>query len=67
MTLSSGLIRPEDLDSYLRVMLQQIANCEVGNRPGRVEPRVLKRRRHGYKLMMKPRHVLRQELRNQCT
>ena len=28
----------------------------VGNRPGRYEPRVLKRRQKGYKLMQKPRH-----------
>ncbi len=28
------------------------------NRPGRLEPRVLRRRCHGYKLMQKPRHRL---------
>ncbi|HUG69630.1 MAG TPA: hypothetical protein VMM76_17900 [Pirellulaceae bacterium] len=48
-------------------MLQQIARCEVANRPGRLEPRVLKRRRHGYPLMQKPREELRAELREQCT
>ena len=45
-------------------MLKQIAECEVANRPGRIEPRVLKRRRHGYKLMQEPREVLRAELLN---
>ncbi len=50
-----------------KLLLKQIAGCEVANRPGRLEPRVLKRRRHRYKLMRKPRNVLRQELRNQCT
>ena len=43
-------------------MLERISECEVANRPGRLEPRVLKRRRHGYKLMQKPRSVLRTEL-----
>ena len=45
-------------------MLSQIAACEVANRPGRLEPRVLKRRRHGYKLMQEPRSVLRAKLQN---
>jgi hypothetical protein len=49
------------------LMLKQIAAREVANRPGRLEPRVLKRRRHGYKLMQKPRDVLRRELRKRCT
>jgi len=34
----------------------------VANRPGRIEPRVLKRRRHGYPLMTRPRAQLRKEL-----
>jgi putative transposase len=48
-------------------LLAQIAACEVANRPGRLEPRVLKRRRHAYKLMQKPRDVLRRQLRKTCT
>jgi hypothetical protein len=32
-------------------------------RPGRVEPRVLKRRRHGYPLMKKPRSILRKAMK----
>jgi putative transposase len=43
--------------------LLHIARNEVANRPGRVEPRVLKRRRHRYKLMTKARHELQKELR----
>ena len=43
------------------------AKCEVGHRPGRLEPRVIKRRRHGYPLMQKPRGVLKRELRKHCT
>jgi hypothetical protein len=43
-------------------LLAQIAECEVANRPGRIEPRELKRRRHGYKLMQEPRTILRARL-----
>jgi hypothetical protein len=67
MQLSTGLIAESMLEGYLRLMLKQIAAREVANRPGRLEPRVLKRRRHGYKLMQKPRDVLRRELRKRCT
>ncbi|MCH8840959.1 MAG: transposase [Planctomycetes bacterium] len=67
MQMSGGLIDESLLDDYLLLMLKQIAACEVANRPGRLEPRVLKRRRHGYKLMQKPRHQLQRELRKQCT
>lgn len=44
------------------VMLRNIAANEVGNRPGRIEPRVLKRRRHRYPLMKRPRQELQAEL-----
>ena len=67
MQLSGGLIPAALLEHYLRVMLEQIAGCEVANRPGRLEPRVLKRRRHRYPLMQKSRKVLRAELRHNCT
>ncbi len=67
MQLSGGLIDASSLKEYLLLMLHQIAACEVANRPGRLEPRVLKRRRHGYKLMQKPRAELRRELAQQCT
>lgn len=67
MQLSAGLIAESMLESYLMMMLKQIAACEVANRPGRLEPRVLKRRRHGYKLMQQPRDELRRELRKHCT
>jgi putative transposase len=67
MSLSCGLIPVTQLRGHCLAMLRQIAACEVANRPGRLEPRVLKRRRHGYKLMQRPRATLRAELRNQCT
>jgi len=39
-------------------LLSYIADNEVANRPGRIEPRVLKRRRHRYPLMQNPRDQL---------
>ena len=41
-------------------LLFRIAQCRVGQRPGRIEPRVLKRRRHGYPLMQEPRQTFQQ-------
>lgn len=67
MQLSLGLLEASGLEAYLRLLLRQIAACQVANRPGRLEPRVLKRRRHGYKLMQQPRTVLRAKLRKSCT
>ncbi len=45
-----------------RQLIEHLANCRVVNRPGRIEPRVIKRRRHGYPLMQEPRQVLRNRL-----
>lgn len=67
MLLSCCLIDAQHLPAYCLALLSHIATCEVANRPGRLEPRVLKRRKHGYQLMQKPRHVLRAELRKTCT
>ena len=56
--------RPADeLLSHCHTMLARIAQCEVANRPGRIEPRELKRRRHAYKLMQEPRATLRARLK----
>lgn len=65
--VSTGLLSRDCMEALCRTKLRQIANCEVANRPGRLEPRVLKRRRHGYGMMNKPRNVLRDELRKHCT
>jgi len=67
MTLSAGVLTGVVLQEYILEMYQQIASCEVADRPGRLEPRVLKRRPKPYKLMQKPRHELKQELRKPCT
>ena len=57
-----GRIPPDRLSAHCLALLSQIATCEVANRPGRIEPRVLRRRRHNYKLMQEPRHVLKNRL-----
>jgi len=51
-----------DPQSLCRTMLDRIASRQVADRPGRIEPRVLKRRRHRYPLMQHPRYLLHQEL-----
>jgi len=62
MQISSGRIASDDLKAYGLQVLKQIAACEVANRPGRFEPRAVKRRRDRFTLMTKPRHELRAEL-----
>jgi len=65
MLLSCRTMSTDRMMNHCRQLLSQIATCEVANRPGRLEPRVLKRRRHRYKLMQKSRAVLRAQLRHQ--
>ena len=67
MLLSTEQLSESTLANQLTCILKQIAGCEVANRPGRLEPRVVKRRAKPYKLMRKPRPVLRRELRKRCT
>jgi hypothetical protein len=66
MVLASWMLLSTDSSRDSRRLwmstLAYIAACEVGNRPGRIEPRVLKRRRHRYPLMQRPRDQLREEL-----
>jgi hypothetical protein len=63
MVLSSWQTLPvtpltgEALGDYSVCLLSRIAPCRVGRCPGRIEPRVLKRRRHSYPLMKEPRQV----------
>jgi len=59
---STGAVR--DPARMREMMLEQIACRVVADRPGRVEPRVIKRRRQRYPLMQRPRAQLREELRN---
>jgi len=50
--------------SGVRILLERIAMLKVPDRPGRIEPRVLKRRRHRYPLMRQPRWELKRRLKN---
>jgi hypothetical protein len=51
-----------DTSRMVRVLLAAVATHRVGNRPDRVEPREVKRRRSGLKFMMKTRAERRAEL-----
>ena len=60
MLLATGACR--QASTLHTMMLAQIAANEVANRPGRIEPRVLKRRRDRYPYMERPRAQLQVEL-----
>lgn len=60
MLLATGACR--DVRTLWEHALARIAANEVANRPGRIEPRAIKRRRHCYPLMRRPRQRLREEL-----
>jgi len=51
MVLSANLLSPEVSLRLCQTLLERISRVIVANRPGRIEPRVLKRRRHRYPLM----------------
>ena len=57
-TLSLGHYHPR----AMKILLKQISTLETPDRPGRIEPRVLKQRRHRYPLMRKPRQKLKKHL-----
>lgn len=58
-TLSLGQYHPR----AMAILLKQIASLETPARPGRIEPRVLKRRRHRYPLMQESRQKLKRRLK----
>ena len=60
MLLSTGAC--PNVHGMYTMMLSHIAANEVANRPGRIEPRVIKRRRHRYPLMQRPRKELQEKL-----
>jgi hypothetical protein len=55
-------LRGKQLERYARLLLERIASCKVGHRPGRIEPRIVKRRRDQYTLMTEPRKQLQKRL-----
>ncbi len=52
-----------DQDALLHGLYVLIAEQRVGNRPGRIEPRAIKRRPKAYPLLMKPRALAKEEIR----
>ncbi len=54
---------PEELLAYSRRLLKEISQGLIGDRPRRTEPRVVKKRKDPYRLMMQPRHELRERLK----
>ena len=50
------------MQQYCLKVMHQISKCRVGNRPGRFEPRVRKKRGSNYNLMKQPRNTLRDRL-----
>lgn len=53
---------PDRRRDLVEVMLRTIASHEVGDRPGRVEPRAIKRRPKPHDLLMEPRKQARKRL-----
>ncbi len=49
--------------SDMAALLALMAEQRVGRRPGRIEPRALKRRPRNFPLLMEPRTLARQEVR----
>jgi hypothetical protein len=62
MVLSANLVSAEASLRLCQTLLERISRVIVANRPGRIEPRVLKRRRHRYPLMKTPRAELQKQL-----
>jgi len=62
MVLSTGMVDCETAQQFCHTLLRTIAQVVVANRPGRIEPRVIKRRRHRYPLMRQPRKELQSRL-----
>lgn len=56
------LLDPSLRTALIEVELRHIAGHTIGNRPGRVEPRAVKRRPKPHPLLTKPRHEARAEL-----
>jgi hypothetical protein len=52
-----------DQNDKLYGLFVLIAEQRVGNRPGRIEPRAVKRRPKSFPLLMKPRAIAREEIR----
>lgn len=59
----SGTRKPSDDTDSISGLLLLVAQQSVGNRPGRIEPRALKRRPKPYPLLTKPRGEAREDVK----
>ena len=50
-------------NEQLQILFLLMAQQRVGNRPGRMEPRAVKRRPKAFPLLTKPRHQARENVR----
>lgn len=62
--ISMEQINQQALRDYVLTMLENIAKCRVANRPGRIEPRLIKKRPKPYKHLREKRSVARKRLKN---
>jgi hypothetical protein len=62
MLATNPAMAPGERERNCRQLLRQIARCRAAHRPGRIEPRQIKRRLETYKRMQHPRNLLRQRL-----
>jgi len=53
---------PPDAEN-IEPLFALVAQQRVGKRPGRIEPRAIKRRSNSFPLLMQPRHLAREEIR----
>ena len=61
LAASVSMSREQQIEIH-KLKLIQISQCRIGTRPGRCEPRVLKKRLKNYPLMKQPRAELKQRL-----
>ncbi len=61
--LNQAKITRQERDSLIRLLYESIAGNTVADRPGRSEPRAVKRRPKNYQLLTKPRHEMK-EIKN---
>lgn len=62
LAAGDGVIKECD-QALTEQFLQLVSERVVGNRPGRIEPRAVKRRSNAYPLLMKNRHAAKEDVR----
>jgi len=59
----SGMSSHADTQGNITSLLALVAEQSIGNRPGRIEPRCIKRRQKPYPLLTKPRALAREQVK----